>query len=111
FSTSARAAMLCCARRRAIAVCFVPTVRRSARRCKPPGSHRGEDHGSESEAVAAIGAVAGRPHARTQGELRVLEEKPRLRPEQHAHHAEEAQAGEGGVAALAGDLGSKRGSW
>src|SRR5882762_12044178 len=98
--------MLCCARRRATAACFAPTGRQSARRSKPPGSLRGEDHGSESEAVAAIGAAADRPRARVEGELRVLEEKPRLRPEQHADHAEEAQAGEGVLAALPGDLGS-----
>src|SRR5216683_1442637 len=106
-STNARAAVRSCARRRATAACFAPTVRRSARRCKPPGSHSGENHGSESKAVAAIGAAADRSFSGAQGELRVLEEVSRFHPQQHAHHAKETEAGEGVQPALPGDLGSE----
>src|SRR6266446_6160286 len=107
FFTSVQAAALCCARRRAVAASFARTVRSSVRRCSSPAPDRGERHGSESKAVAAIGAAADRSFSGAQGELRVLEEVPRFYPQQHAHHAKETEAGEGVQPALPGDLGSE----
>src|SRR5712691_6967839 len=72
-----------------------------------PAPDRGERHGSESKAVAAIGAAADRSFSGAQGELRVLEEVSRFHPQQHAHHAKETEAGEGVQPALPGDLGSE----